>query len=56
MTLSGRTLMLQALVSPGIATTNGAITGVTGTYAGARGSFVSVEGKGGSKDTITLLG
>ncbi len=56
MTLTGGSLTLQALVSPGVATTHGAITGGTGLYAGARGSLVSVEGKSGSKDTITLLG
>ncbi|MEA2190828.1 MAG: hypothetical protein QOI73_949 [Solirubrobacteraceae bacterium] len=56
MTLPGGSLTLQALVSPGVATTAGAITGGTGTYAGARGSFTSVEGRSGSKDTITLIG
>jgi len=57
MTLSGGSLTLQALVSPGIATTNGAITGGTGAHANARGTFVSVEGRNGSsKDTITLVG
>jgi hypothetical protein len=35
--------------------TEGAITGGTGTYAGARGTFVSKEGKGASKVTVTLL-
>jgi hypothetical protein len=35
--------------------TEGAITGGTGTYAGARGTFVSKEGKGASSVTVTLL-
>ncbi len=35
--------------------TEGVITGGTGKYAGARGSFTSKEGKGGSTTTITLL-
>jgi hypothetical protein len=34
---------------------NGAIVGGTGAYAGARGTFTSVETKGGAHDTITLL-
>jgi len=54
--LPGGTLTLQALASPGVATTTGAITGGTGIYANANGVFVSVEGRGGSKDTITLAG
>ena len=35
--------------------TKGAITGGTGAYAGARGTFESVNTKSGSNDTITLL-
>jgi hypothetical protein len=35
--------------------TEGAITGGTGSYAGARGTFVSKEGKGSSTVTVTLL-
>jgi hypothetical protein len=35
--------------------TEGAITGGTGTYADARGTFVSKEGKGISTVTITLV-
>lgn len=35
--------------------TEGAITGGTGNYAGARGTFVSKEGKGASTVTVTLL-
>jgi hypothetical protein len=56
MTLTGGTLTVQALVSPGASSLSGAITGGTGTYAGARGNFVSANVTGGSKDTITLLG
>ena len=33
----------------------GAITGGTGTYAGARGTFLSRHGKGGSTTVVTLL-
>jgi hypothetical protein len=35
--------------------THGAITGGTGAYAGARGTFDSVNTKTGANDTITLL-
>ena len=50
------TLVLQAMNSPGVATTTGAITGGTGAYANARGTFTSVEDrKGNSADTITLV-
>ena len=35
--------------------TEGAIVGGTGTYAGARGTFRSKEGKGSSTVTVTLL-
>jgi hypothetical protein len=37
-------------------TTTGAITGGTGAYANARGTFVSKQGRDGSQDTITLIG
>ena len=36
-------------------TTTGAITGGTGAYAGARGTFTSTSTKSGSDDVITLL-
>jgi hypothetical protein len=49
------TLTLQAMTSPGVATTTGAVTGGTGAYANARGVFTSVEGRNGSTDTITLV-
>ena len=53
MTLPGGTLTFQTITSPGTPTTNGAITGGTGAYANARGTFVRPEGKA---DTITLVG
>jgi hypothetical protein len=56
MVVTGGTLTFQALVSPGTPTSNGAVTGGTGAYANARGTLVSVEGRSGSKDTITLVG
>ena len=49
------TLTVQAMNSPGVATTTGAVTGGTGAYANARGTFTSVEGRSGSTDTITLV-
>ncbi len=54
MALAQGTLTIQALTSPGTPTTVGAITGGTGAYANARGTFSSVEGRSGSVDTITL--
>jgi len=48
------TLTGQANTRPGVPTTTGAITGGTGSYANARGTFVSKEGAKGSVDTITL--
>lgn len=51
----GGTLTFQALVNPAAAVA-GAITGGTGAYATARGAFTSVDGQGGTKDTITLAG
>ena len=50
------TLTVQANVDLRTPTTTGAITGGTGAYAGARGVVVSEEAKGGSQDTITLVG
>lgn len=55
MVIPGGMLTLQAMSSPGIATTSGAITGGTGAHANANGTFTSVDGKSGSLDTITLL-
>ena len=54
MVLAQGTLTLQAISSPGVATTNGAVTGGSGVYANARGVFTSVEGRSGVTDTITL--
>jgi hypothetical protein len=54
--LQGGTLAIVANTSPGKSTTSGAVTGGTGTYANARGVFLSKEVKGGSLDTITLAG
>lgn len=55
MALAQGTLAIQALTSPGTPKTAGAITGGTGAYANARGTFSSVEGRSGSVDTITLV-
>lgn len=46
---------LIAAASIGSGKTEGAITGGTGSYAGARGTFVSKEGKGSSTVTVSLL-
>lgn len=53
--ITGGTLVFAAELSEG--NTEGAITGGSGKYAGARGSFVSKEakGKGPSTTTVTLL-
>ena len=51
--IPGGTLVFAAELSEG--NTEGAITGGSGKYAGARGSFVSKEGKGSSTTTVTLL-
>jgi hypothetical protein len=52
--IPGGSLAFAALLSEGA--TEGAVTGGTGSYAGASGTFVSKEGKGSSTVTITLLG
>ncbi len=52
--LSNGTLVFEALLSGGNKT-EGAIIGGSGVYAGARGSFVSREGKGSSTTTVTLI-
>jgi hypothetical protein len=49
------TVTLQANTSPGVPTTTGAVTGGTGAYANARGTFVSEEARGGSNTTVTLV-
>jgi hypothetical protein len=51
--LPGGTLILVGEAREG--PSEGAITGGTGIYAGARGSLISKEGKGGSTVTVTLL-
>jgi hypothetical protein len=51
--ISGSTLVFAATLSEG--NTEGAITGGSGIYAGARGTFVTEEGKGTSTVTVTLL-
>lgn len=53
-TLPGGTLYADASIMK--TGTEGAITGGTGKYAGARGTIVSKEGKGTTATTITLLG
>jgi Dirigent-like protein len=52
-TLPGGTLYANASIVKG--GTEGAITGGTGKYAGASGTILSKEVKGGSTTTITLL-
>jgi hypothetical protein len=52
--IPGGSLSISALLSEG--NTEGAVTGGTGIYAGATGTFASKEGKGSSTVTITLLG
>ena len=49
------TLTLQALTGVAAGTTTGAVTGGTGAYANARGTFASVEARGGTDTTITLV-
>jgi hypothetical protein len=52
-TLPGGTLFADASVLK--SGTEGVVSGGTGKYAGARGTVVSKEGKGGSTTTVTLL-
>jgi hypothetical protein len=51
--LPGGTLVASAMIASSKGT-EGAILGGTGKYAGARGTFVSKEGKGRSTVTVTL--
>ncbi len=51
---SNGTLVASAVISKESGT-EGAIIGGTGVYANARGTFVSVEGKGTSTVTVTLV-
>ena len=50
--IPGGTLIFAAELSEG--NTEGAITGGTGKYAGAHGTFLSKEGKGAKTVTVTL--
>jgi len=52
--LGGGTLSIQAFLPHAGATVHGAVTGGTGTYANARGTFLSKPTKTGADDTITL--
>lgn len=51
--LPGGSLILVGEAGEGV--TEGAVTGGTGIYAGARGTIVSKPGKGGSTNTVTLV-
>jgi hypothetical protein len=51
--IPGGTLVYAAELAEG--NTEGAITGGSGKYAGASGSFLSKEGKGSSTVTVTLV-
>jgi hypothetical protein len=50
------TLTFQAAFKVSASTVTGAVTGGTGAYANARGTFVSKDDRGNSQDTITLAG
>ena len=50
------TLSFQAAFKVSASTVTGAVTGGTGAYANARGTFVSKDDRGNSQDTITLAG
>jgi hypothetical protein len=50
------TLTLQASVALSGSVTTGAVTGGTGAYANARGTFTSRPVRGGALDTFTLVG
>jgi hypothetical protein len=54
--LEDGTLTIAANTSPGKPVTTGTVTGGTGAYANARGVFRSEQARGGSQDTITLVG
>lgn len=53
--IPGGTLVLVAPLSESGTGTEGAVTGGTGKYAGARGTFVVEEGRRSDTNTITLL-
>ena len=50
------TLTFQAAFKVSASTVTGAVTGGTGAYANARGTFVSKTDRTGKHDTITLAG
>jgi hypothetical protein len=50
------TLTVQTAFKVSASTVTGAVTGGTGAYANARGTFVSKDDRGNSQDTITLVG
>ena len=50
------TLSFQVAFKVSASTVTGAVTGGTGAYANARGTFVSKDDRGNSQDTITLAG
>ena len=50
------TLTFQTAFKVSASTVTGAVTGGTGAYANARGTFVSKDDRGNSQDTITLAG
>lgn len=52
--LPGGDLLFSTRLDP-TGNVKGAIVGGTAAYAGARGTFISVDTKGGDHDTITLL-
>ena len=53
--LRGGTLTMQAVIRPGRPTTVGAVTGGSGAYANARGTFVSTTNRGDTRTTVTLV-
>jgi len=54
--LADGTLYLEATTTENGKTTVGAVTGGSGKYANARGTFESVSTKSGADDTVTLAG
>jgi hypothetical protein len=56
MALRDGTLTFQGLIDLGDAVSSGAVTGGTGAYAGARGTFTSADGPDGALDTVVLAG
>jgi hypothetical protein len=52
--LRNGSMTVQAVFRPDGAPVRGAVTGGTGEYAGAKGTFASRQVRGGSIDTFTL--